>query len=475
MNSVVEKKLRLRKLFTKAALENGFWQEIVVLDLFAFFGKYELLPIEKVQEYWQEHLNKIQGGESYISCYLHCPFCAQKCDFCQFYRHQCHPSLLDKYVDSMSAEMKSFQDLFRGIQFKSFSFGGGTPNILKVRHLEQLFRTIRENFVFDEQSEKTVEYNPLHSSRERLAVLADFGINRLTIGVQSLDETILRSMNRSYQTSELVRRCVNEARQFEAFKVINTDLVIGLRNDSPQQVFESFVKLAEMGVDSISVYPLRPVHMYLSQYYNGRLDHFLEELSTKMEGFRDLVLPAARRFGYDCPSFEDVLLTTDSWNFVKRQSVETIRYIYDSKDFLYDFVGFGVGAHSRILSSLLYENRETPEFFKTGSYFPQVRYRCGKYSLFNEKLSFIMDNFVMFNKTSRAQYTRLFKADMGQDFREAIEALEEAGMIRQKGDVIYFLPASRRDRFAGVLFFFRDDVVARGLEDLLSGAKRQEF
>ena len=470
MKETLSKELRLRKLFARAALEKGFWKEMIALDLFAFFGRYETVSLEAVKELWRQHLKAVNGEDYYIAFYLHFPFCRQQCEFCQHFRHICRPSYLDQYVQSMVREAEAFRDVFKNVNFKSFSFGGGTPNILSVEHLSKILQNVRSDFVFDEMGEKTFECNPFYSSLEKFKILADFGINKLTVGVQSLDEEVLSATNRGYQRRVLVEQCIQDAQSFKEFETINADLLIGLWNDSPQTVCESFLQLAQMGVDSISVYPLHPTPQYLKTHYQGRLDRHAKELSEKMSAFAQMVVPAAEKFGYAYLPLEESSVKAKSWDFLRQQEAfeRKKRFVYENTEFLNDYFGIGVGSYSRLIHSTFYENKETEAFANNGAYFPDVEYR-GRfhYPPIHERLYFMLEKFVLIGKISKSQYQTLFSYDIFEDFGEAFSRLSDLGAVTFQGDVIRFTPVQWRERFIYSLFFIESRAVYNSLQKLL--------
>ena len=115
--------------------------------------------------------------------YLHVPFCAQKCAYCAFYSEPSSGELINRYVDALIREMEIVADELRP---KTIFFGGGTPSLLNLRQWEQILQAMeRLNLLGAE--EFTVECNPATVSADKAALLRDYGVNRISMGVQSLD------------------------------------------------------------------------------------------------------------------------------------------------------------------------------------------------------------------------------------------------------------------------------------------------
>src|SRR5689334_18298251 len=123
--------------------------------------------------------------------YLHIPFCKQACYYCDFH----FSTNLDKkkeMVDALVREMELQQNFLEGEEIKTIYFGGGTPSLLSTQELTQILDCLRKNFRVIPQVEITLEANPDDLSVEKLKELRTLGINRLSIGIQSFDDEVLR-------------------------------------------------------------------------------------------------------------------------------------------------------------------------------------------------------------------------------------------------------------------------------------------
>ena len=121
------------------------------------------------------------------SLYVHVPFCAQKCVYCAFYSEASSGELINRYVAALVREMEIVAD---DLKPKTIFFGGGTPSLLNLRQWETILRAM-EKFNLLGAEEFTVECNPATVSADKAKLFRDFGINRISMGVQSLDEKLL--------------------------------------------------------------------------------------------------------------------------------------------------------------------------------------------------------------------------------------------------------------------------------------------
>src|SRR5579872_6205094 len=121
------------------------------------------------------------------SLYVHVPFCAQKCSYCAFFSEASSGELINRYVGALVRELEMVAP---DLKPQTIFFGGGTPSLLNLRQWETILRAM-EKFNLLGAAEFTVECNPATVSADKASLFRDFGINRISMGVQSLDEALL--------------------------------------------------------------------------------------------------------------------------------------------------------------------------------------------------------------------------------------------------------------------------------------------
>jgi oxygen-independent coproporphyrinogen-3 oxidase len=162
------------------------------------------------------------------SLYVHVPFCAQKCVYCAFYSEASSGELINHFVNALVSEMKFVAD---DLKPKTIFFGGGTPSLLNLRQWEQILRTMEKLNLLGAE-EFTVECNPATISADKAKLFRDFGINRISMGVQSLDEKLLDRLGRIH-SREMVFKSFDILRH-AGFENINLDLMFAI----PSQTME---------------------------------------------------------------------------------------------------------------------------------------------------------------------------------------------------------------------------------------------
>jgi oxygen-independent coproporphyrinogen III oxidase len=162
------------------------------------------------------------------SLYVHVPFCAQKCVYCAFYSEASSGELVNRYVAALVREMEIVAD---DLKPRIIFFGGGTPSLLNLRQWEQILRTMEKCNLLGAE-EFTVECNPATVSEDKAKLFRDFGINRISMGVQSLDEKLLDRLGRIH-SREMVFKSFDILRR-AGFENINLDLMFAI----PTQTME---------------------------------------------------------------------------------------------------------------------------------------------------------------------------------------------------------------------------------------------
>lgn len=162
------------------------------------------------------------------SLYLHVPFCAQKCAYCAFYSEASSGELINRFVNALTCEMELVAD---DLKPKTIFFGGGTPSLLNLRQWEIILRAMGK-FNLLGAEEFTVECNPATVSADKAKLLRDLGVNRISMGVQSLDEKLLDRLGRVH-SREMVFKSFDILRA-AGFENINLDLMFAI----PTQTME---------------------------------------------------------------------------------------------------------------------------------------------------------------------------------------------------------------------------------------------
>lgn len=193
-----------------------------------------------------------------VGIYVHIPFCKQKCKYCDFISFQNCENYFDDYFECLKKEItekaNEINSENKEILIDTIYFGGGTPSIVCEKYIEEVLNKIYEYYNVSENAEITVEVNPGTVDKFKLEKYFEIGINRLSIGLQSTDDKLLKMLGRIHTYKEF-ENTYDLARKI-GFKNINVDLMIGLPNQSLENVHDSLEKIVQKNPEHISVYSL---------------------------------------------------------------------------------------------------------------------------------------------------------------------------------------------------------------------------
>lgn len=192
--------------------------------------------------------------QSPLSLYVHVPFCASKCKYCDFYSLAA-PERMDDYVDAMCRHLDAWGERCREYRVDTVYFGGGTPSLLGGARLTRLLGAAVRAFSVEENAEITVECNPDSMDAALLAALRGAGVNRLSVGVQSAHDGELRMLGRRH-TFEEARRAVGEAYRY-GFENLSLDLMYALPGQDEPRLLESVQALLALAPAHLSCYALK--------------------------------------------------------------------------------------------------------------------------------------------------------------------------------------------------------------------------
>ena len=184
--------------------------------------------------------------------YIHIPFCKQACHYCDFH----FSTNLRKKQDMVSALQKELllrKDELKNEEVQTIYFGGGTPSVLEIGEINEIIKTVDENYRVIKHPEITLEANPDDLSIKKIKELSDSPINRLSIGVQSFFDQDLKLMNRAHDAKE-ADLCLNEAKKY--FDNISIDLIYGIPGMTNARWQENITKALSYELPHISSYAL---------------------------------------------------------------------------------------------------------------------------------------------------------------------------------------------------------------------------
>ena len=198
-----------------------------------------------------------------IGIYVHIPFCKQKCYYCDFKSYANKEELIEKYIKWLKYEIKEVgegnkldyeNDLDELVTVKTIYIGGGTPSYLDSKYIKEIIEEIRENFKLADKVEITIEVNPGTVNKTKLLDYINSGINRISIGLQSTDNELLKRIGRIHKYEDFLQT-YNMAREV-GFKNINVDLMLALPGQTIAKLEKGLKQVIDLQPEHISLYSL---------------------------------------------------------------------------------------------------------------------------------------------------------------------------------------------------------------------------
>ena len=260
------------------------------------------------------------GGDEEVSLYIHIPFCRTLCPFCCFNRYLFKEDKARQYFKHLKRELALYIE--RGFNFSEFYFGGGTPTIL-MDELIGFIDYLKETF---EVKQISLETTPREVNQENIDLLKAAGINRLSIGVQSFDDDIVKAMGRPFCTGEETKEKLLMAEG--KFDTLNVDFVFNFPGQSIEQFEADVATFKDLGIDQATFYPLMA-----SPHKKNALERRFNRIDTSQEKrFYDVILRELYAEGYKASTV---------WCFSKGERMID-EYIIDFDD----YIGIGAGSVS---------------------------------------------------------------------------------------------------------------------------------
>ena len=265
-----------------------------------------------------------------VGLYVHVPFCAAKCSYCDFYSLAHREDKMDDYCAALTAHLREVAPRMAGQQVDTVYFGGGTPSYLGPKRLAALLKTIRKGYRLTADAEITLEANPDSAGDAKaLKILRKAGFNRLSLGAQAMDDHMLRAIGRIH-TAAQVQQAVSAARA-AGFDNVSIDLMYGLPGQTMahwQRTLESAIAL---GTDHVSAYGLKVEEGTPLWQRRGSADLPDDEAQADMYLWAVEALGLAGYRQYEISNFARP----------GRESRHNLRYWR-----MAPYAGFGPGAHS---------------------------------------------------------------------------------------------------------------------------------
>ena len=253
-----------------------------------------------------------------IGIYIHIPFCKSKCIYCDFNSFAKKDECIKPYIKALIKEIKNYAKENKDIIVKTIYIGGGTPSYINETYIKEIIETIKNNYNIAKEAEITIEVNPGTANKKKLELYYKLGINRLSIGLQSTNDNLLKLIGRIHNFEDFLETV--HIAQSIGFKNINADLMIGLPNQNILDIEETLNSLINLELTHISVYSLiiEPNTPIEKQINLGKLKLPDEEIERYMYWYAKRKLEENGYLHYEISNFAKPLYRSkhnlDCWN-----------------------------------------------------------------------------------------------------------------------------------------------------------------
>lgn len=253
-----------------------------------------------------------------LGIYIHIPFCKSKCLYCDFNSFAKKDNCIDKYINAVKKEIEKYAQENKNVLVKTIYIGGGTPSYIKEKYIKDIIKTLKSNFEINPNAEITIEVNPGTVNKRKLNCYYEAGINRLSIGLQSTNDKLLKLIGRVHDFEDFLETV--KLANTVGFTNINADCMIGLPNQTIYDVEETLNVLINLRLTHISVYSLivEPGTPLEKKIESGELKLPDEEIERYMYWFTKRKLEENGYLHYEISNFAKPLFRAkhnlDCWS-----------------------------------------------------------------------------------------------------------------------------------------------------------------
>lgn len=362
-----------------------------------------------------------------LSLYVHIPWCVRKCPYCDFNSHAESGELPEQeYLHALIADLDIDRSLAQHRELRSIFFGGGTPSLFSPKIIGEILEAVNKRFAFAPDIEITLEANPGTTEQQRFKDFRSTGINRLSLGIQSLNPQHLKTLGRIHDREQAIN-AVHQARK-AGFENINLDLMHGL----PQQSVDN------AAADLQQALALEPEHL---SWYQLTIEPNTEFYKRPPQLPEDDTLAAIQEHGFELleqAGFEHYEVS--AFSHAGRRSKHNLNYWQFG-----DYIGIGAGAHGKLTLSdgCITRTRKTrlpKDYLVSGG-------KCERNSeaIATEALPFeFMMNALRLNEGFAKELFTELTGLPWSDVNHKIELLIDRGLLRDDDSVIAPTPLGQR-------------------------------
>lgn len=357
-----------------------------------------------------------------LGLYLHIPFCVRKCAYCDFLSWRGTEEEQQRYVEGLLKEIESYRSFAQGYRVSTVFLGGGTPSVLSGEQMARILETLQNVFAIEKKPEITLEMNPGTADRDKLKVYRKMGVNRLSIGLQSVKNENLKLLGRIHRYEDFLETW--KMARDEGFENISADMISSIPGQNLEQWKEELEILVQTPLEHISVYQL--ILEEGTAFYDRYGDH--EELLPDEDISREIYLWTGKFL--ENQGYRQYEIS----NYARpgRESRHNLKYWERG-----DYLGLGLGAASMVRNIRMSNTRDMEEYLGC----------CHNPKTMRKDVEFLeeprqMEEFMFLGlrKTrgvSRKEFRRIFGRELDMVYEKALDKCLRNGMLKEHRDRIY--------------------------------------
>lgn len=347
-----------------------------------------------------------------LGIYFHVPYCDKICSFCNMNRKQLDNDL-EEYTDYLCTEIQknAKYEFSKTSKVDVVFFGGGTPTIFKAAQLEKILKTLRENFTFTKEYEMTFETTLHNLSLEKIEILNKYGVNRISVGIQTFSDRGRKYLNRSYDKNYAIKKLREIKEKFNG--LICIDIIYNYPRQTDEEILEDVEILADIGVASASFYSLMVQEGSKISINKDKEDEntFVYNIERDEEIHNIFYLEALKK-GYRLLEFTKISNGQDKYMYIRNNNA------------LKNLLPIGVGAGGRIEDIACYNFNKEMSFFS-------------KATEIQKKLSMI-SGMMQFDSFSLEEFKKYCTKAAYEKALESLKIYEKEGYIEIKDNVVSY-------------------------------------
>lgn len=361
-----------------------------------------------------------------LELYLHIPFCVRKCAYCDFLSAPADEALRRQYTDALIREITGYKNRYQDCRVSTVFIGGGTPSLLSPEQVRRIFSALRDHFRIDPEAEITLEANPGTVTEEKILAWKKAGVNRVSIGLQSVRDEELRILGRIHDYRQFLEtwKLIRQA----GMKNVNIDLISAIPGQTPKSWRETLRKAAELKPEHLSVYSL------IIEEGTPFYERYGEAATAENVPYPPLPDEEEERLMYE--ETESILM---EYGYARYEISNYAKPGYECRHNIgywqrKEYLGIGLGASSLIHKTRFRHISDLRRYLTEAS---DVRKICEEEELLSvgdEMEEFLFLGLRMTCGVRKSEFLRLFGSRIEDIYEKQLKMLAENGLLEIKGD-----------------------------------------